>query len=54
MKQKLHMYRVVLAFEFGVTRSVFVKAKSRETAEKRALRRNPTAIGIDRSPFPQN
>jgi hypothetical protein len=54
MKQKEQVYRVVLAFPLSVTRSVFVRAKSRETAEKRALRRNPKAIGIDRSPFPLN
>lgn len=48
------IYRVVLKFDFELTRSVFVKAKNREAAERLALKRNPTAIKVDRSPFPQN
>jgi hypothetical protein len=54
MKQKQTMYRVVLRFPLTITRSEFVRAKNREDAERRALKRNPTAIGIDHSPFPQN
>lgn len=53
-KQKEQVFRVTLVFPLGVTRSVFVKAKNRSTAEKRALRKYPSATQIDRSPFPQN
>jgi hypothetical protein len=47
-------YRVVLQYRHGITHSVFIKARTREEAEKRALRRYPEAIQIDRSPFPLN
>lgn len=48
------MFRVVLAYGGGITRSVFIKAKTRAAAEEKALRRYPKAIGIDHSPYPQN
>lgn len=48
------VYRVVLAFPLGMSRSVFVKAKNKQQAERRALRKYPAATGVDRSPYPQN
>lgn len=54
MARKEHVYRVTLVFPLGETRSVFIKANSRSKAEKRALRKYPLAIQVDRSPFPQN
>ena len=53
MKNK-RLHRIVLQFPMGVTHSVFVRAYTRDQAEKRALRQNPKATGIDRSPFPQS
>lgn len=51
---KKQVYRVVLRFPPGITRSVFVKERSRAKAEKAALRKYPDATGIDRLPHPQN
>lgn len=51
MKSKKKMHRINLVYPQGITRSVFYKARSRESAVKTALRRNPTAIGTSRSPF---
>jgi hypothetical protein len=51
---KKQVYRVVLRFPPGITRSVFVKERSRAKAEKAALRKYPDAIRVDRSPYPQN
>jgi hypothetical protein len=45
-KKKLHI--VVLEFSNGITRSVKVKAVSREDAEDRALKFNPSAKGVKR------
>lgn len=47
------VFRVVLISDFGIQRSVFIKAKNREKAEQLALRRN-RGTRIDRSPYPQN
>lgn len=49
---KKYLYRVVLKYDMGLTRSVFIKATSRKEAERRALHRYRTAIGIDRSMSP--
>ncbi len=48
------LYRVNLVFKYNVTRSVFVKGRNREDAEKRARRRYPSAIRTSRSPFPED
>jgi hypothetical protein len=48
------VHRVVLRFPKGLSHSVFVRAYTRSEAEKRALRQNPKASGIDRSPYPQS
>jgi hypothetical protein len=53
-KQKEKVFRVTLVFPLGDSRSVFIKANNRSKAEKKALRKYPSAIQIDRSPFPQN
>lgn len=45
-KKSKRLYAIVLEFENGVTRSVKVRAVTREIAEKRALKRNPSAIGV--------
>jgi hypothetical protein len=42
-------YNVVLVFENGLTRTVMVQAVSRETAERKALKRNPNAIDVKRN-----
>lgn len=41
-------YNITVKFANGMTRTVTVKAASREVAEKRALKRNPSAEGIQR------
>lgn len=48
------VFRVTLRFPLGITRSVFIKANSRPKAEKKALKKYPSATQVDRSPFPQN
>jgi hypothetical protein len=40
------VYTLTLVYENNLTRDVKVRASSREVAEKRALKRNPNAIGI--------
>ena len=52
--KKEKVFRVTLVFPLGVTRSVFIQANNRAKAEKKALRKYPSATQIDRSPFPQN
>jgi hypothetical protein len=42
------LFRVVLQYPNEMTRTVTVKASSREVAESRALKRNPRAIGVKR------
>jgi hypothetical protein len=48
------LYRVVLKYKFGLSRSVFIRASSRSEAERRALRRYRDAVGIDRTMYPLN
>jgi hypothetical protein len=48
-KNKSQLWTVVLEFPKGLSRSVQVKASSREVAENRALKRNPSAIGVKRA-----
>lgn len=42
------LYTVVVEFANGMTRTVKVKAASREVAEDRALKFNPSAKGVKR------
>lgn len=53
-KNQKRVHRVVLKFPLGLTHSVFVRAYTRSEAEKKALRQNPDAIGVDYDPFPQS
>jgi hypothetical protein len=53
MKQK-RLHRIVLKYPGGLSHSVFIRAHTREQAERRALRQNPKSTGIDRSPYPQS
>jgi hypothetical protein len=46
-QQKL--YTITLVFGGGYRKEVKVKAATRETAERRALKRNPKAVDIHRS-----
>ena len=48
------VFRVTLVFPLGGTRSVFIRANNRAKAEKKALKKYPSATQVDRSPFPQN
>ncbi len=48
LKKSKKLYHVELEFQHGVTRRVMVKASDRETAEKRARKFNPNAIGVKR------
>lgn len=47
-KSKSKPYTVVLVYANNMTRTVQVKASSREIAEDRALKRNPNATGVKR------
>lgn len=51
MRQKSaqRSFSIVLRYEHEITRTVKVKAASREAAENRALKRNPNAIGVKRN-----
>jgi hypothetical protein len=43
------LFSIVLVFENEMTRTVKVRASSREVAESRALKRNPSAVGVKRN-----
>jgi hypothetical protein len=47
-RKESKLYQITLVFQNDVTRVVRVKAVSRETAEKRALKHNRHAIGVKR------
>lgn len=49
VKRSKQLHHVTLVYENNMTRTVQVQAKDRETAEKRALKRNPNAIGVKRA-----
>lgn len=40
------LYNIELVYANQIVRTVQVRASSREIAEKRALKRNPAAIGV--------
>lgn len=42
------LYRVVLEYANGMTRTITVKASTREVAEARALKRHPRALRAKR------
>lgn len=43
------LWKVAVVFENGMTKIVPVKAATLEAAERRALKRHPSAVGVDRS-----
>lgn len=45
-KKSKRMFPIVLEFKNGVTRTIKVKAVTREVAEARALKFNPNATGV--------
>lgn len=45
-KKSKQLFKIVVEFENGMTRTVQVRAASREVAERRALKRNPSAKGV--------
>lgn len=49
LQKKSQPYKIILEFPKGITRSIDVKAASREVAEHRALKRNPSATGVARA-----
>lgn len=48
VRKSKKLYNVTLVFSNNLTRTVMVQASSRETAEKRALKRNPGAVAVQR------
>ena len=46
--KKQQLFKVALEFPGPITRTIQVKASSREVAERRALKRNPAAIAVAR------
>lgn len=48
-KRASRLYRVVLLYANNMTRTVQIKASTREVAEKRALKHNRGAIGVKRN-----
>jgi hypothetical protein len=47
-KKSQRHHRIVLEYANGMTRTVSVRASTREVAEERALKRNPNAVGVKR------
>lgn len=47
-KKSKQLYRIPLDFGGGLSRTVKIKSKSRDTAEARALKFHPNAIGVKR------
>jgi hypothetical protein len=45
-KKSKQLFRIELKFANDMTRTVKVRATTRELAEKRALKFNPSAIGV--------
>ena len=44
-KQQMH-FRVIVMLESGKTKTVDVKASNRQVAERRALKRTPSAVKV--------
>jgi len=49
LKIKQKLYKITLEFAGGITKTVNAKGIDRETAERRALKHNRSAIGVKRS-----
>lgn len=46
IKKAQQVYQIVLVFQNDMTRTVQVKASTRRVAERRALKRNPSAMRV--------
>lgn len=49
LKSKQKLYRITLEFVGGITRTVKAKGIDLETAERRALKHHPNALGVKRN-----
>lgn len=49
IKKVQRLYKIILEYENGMTRTVSVRASTREVAENRALKHNPNAISVQRN-----
>lgn len=47
--KKQQHFRITLEFDKGMTRTVNVRAASREVAEARAVKRHPSALRVRRA-----
>lgn len=47
IKKSKRLFVIPLKFKGGITRSVNVRAVTREIAEQKAMKRNPNAIGVE-------
>jgi len=47
-KKSKQLFNIVLEYENGITRTIKVRAVTREIAEKRAMKFNPRAKGVRR------
>ena len=45
-KKAQRLYQIVLIYPNNMTRTVKVRATTREIAEKRAMKRNKSALGV--------
>ena len=45
-KKAQRLYQIVLLYPNNMTRTVHVRAVTREVAERRAMKRNKSAIGV--------
>lgn len=48
-KQAKKLYNITLEYPNNLFRTVQVRASERDIAEKRALKRNPTAVGVKKN-----
>lgn len=48
LKSSKQLFKVTLTYAHEVSRTVEVRAKDREAAERRALKFNPSATGVKR------
>jgi hypothetical protein len=46
IKKSKRLYNIVVEYQNGMTRSVKIRAVTREIAEKKALKFHPNAIGV--------
>lgn len=46
IKKSTKLFNIVLVYANGMTRTVPVRATTREIAERRAMKRNPNAVSV--------